>query len=556
MRFFRLFFVVVFLVSSFISNANTNAALTGKALLTFEEVNQLTERERLFLTETFSESDDSYLFDWYIYFCGERDFRDSARLRAFYIEKRTCIEDELRETFGSLDVHRFAADKQKEFAESLNVLLHKFFFKKYKADADTFSECVNSGYFNCVSSSILYMLLLRHFGMEAVPVQTTEHVFVSVCFSDGTKIDVETTNAYGFDLGKKKEVLDELGKVTGFSYVKQKIYKNRFEISLKTLLVLPVHNRSAHYTKIGKHKEALRLAWFLKLCRNDERGESEFRVCYYNLLADLSSKRDFDTELQLLYYYLENIDSEDTRIRGMRFQALAEMLLSCDSLQDFENMRVLIDKERAFCNADERNDFNAIENAFCVGKVQFYYRNNHIEEAYKAISEVVDKKNKPILLRNTFAVINQTALNTKDFDTAHELLLLGRTFFPDSPDFQKAITTFWNNYLVSFSQKGDFAGALALLKRERGELKEKDKRRLLLTLYNSYAYSEYKKENYLSAAEICVEADKALGREKVVMENMKVYYLNALNRAEKTGDFELKSKIINDASVYFPKFPE
>lgn len=554
MRFFRLFWAVVFLIFSFAGNAQP--LLTGNALLVFEEVSQLTEQERLFLTETFSESDDSYLLDWYIYFCGEKDFRDIARLRAFYIEKRTGIEDELRKAFGSIDVRHFAADKQKEFAESLNVLLHKFFFKKYKADADAFSESVNSGYYNCVSSSILYMLLLHHFGMEAVPVQTTEHVFVSVCFSDGSKIDVETTNAYGFDPGKKKEVLDELGKVTGFSYVKQKIYKNRFNISLKSLLVLPVHNRSAYYTRIGRHKEALRLAWFLKSCRNDERGDNEFHICYYNLLADLSSKRDFDTELQLLYYYLENIDSENTRIRKMRFQALAEMLLLCNSQQDFENMQVLLDKEREFCNVDERNDFNAIENAFCVGKAQFYYKNNRIEEAYKAISETVDKKNRAILLRNAFAVINQNALNTKDFDTAHELLLMGRTFFPDSQDFQKAIMTFWNNYLVSFSQKGDFVSALALLKQESGELREKDKRQLMLTLYNSYAYSEYKKGNYLSAAEICVEADKALGREKVVTENMKVYYLNALKHAEKAGDSKLKSKIMNEASVYFPKFPE
>lgn len=553
MRFLRLFSIVVFLFSSFICNA---LSLTGKALRIFEEVYQLTEQEKLFLTETFSQSDDSYLLDWYIYFCGEKDFRDRVRLRAFYIEKRACIEDELRKDFGSLDVRLFTVDKQKDFAESLNVLLHKFFFKKYKTDADTFSVAVNSGYYNCVSSSILYMLLLQHFGIEAIPVQTTEHVFISVRFPDGSKVDVETTNAYGFDPGKKKEVLDELGKVTGFSYVKQKIYKNRFDISLKSLLVLPVHNRSAYYTKVGKHKEALRLAWFLKCCRNDERGDEEFHVCYYNLLADLSSKRDFDTELQLLYYYLENCNAGNVRIRKMRFQALSEMLRSCNSQQGFEQMQSLLDKERRFCNSDEKNDFIAIENAFYVSRAQFYYKNNHIEEAYKVISETKDKRNKTVLLRNIFAVINQNALNTKDFDTAHTFLLQGRTLFSDSQDFQKAIMTFWNNYLVYFSQKGDFVKALSLLKQENGELEEKDKRQLLLVLYNSYAYSEYKKENYLAAAEICVEAYNVLGKEKVIVENMRVYYLNALKYAEKAGSFELKSKIIHDASVYFPNFPE
>lgn len=94
------------------------------------------------------------------------------------------------------------------------------------------------------------MLLLSHFGIKATPVQTTEHVFIVVHFPDGSNVDVETTNAYGYDPGKKKEVLDELGKITGFSYVKQKNYKNRINISLKSLLLLPVHNRSAYYTKL------------------------------------------------------------------------------------------------------------------------------------------------------------------------------------------------------------------------------------------------------------------------------------------------------------------
>ena len=178
-------------------------------------------------------------------------------MRDFYIEKRTCLEDELRQTFGSVDVHSFSAEQQKKFAELLNVQLHKFFFKKYKADSDNFSEIVDYGRYNCVSSSILYMLLLSYFGLKATAVQTTEHVFVVVYFPDGTTVDVETTNAYGYDPGKKKEVLDELGKITGFSYVKQKDYKNRFNISLKSLLLLPVHNRSAYFTKIGNHQAAL-----------------------------------------------------------------------------------------------------------------------------------------------------------------------------------------------------------------------------------------------------------------------------------------------------------
>lgn len=548
---FRAFFVALFFIISFICNA---ASLTGEALQIFENVYHTNEREKSFLTETLSDCDDTYLLDWYIYFCGEKDYRELPRLRDFYIEKRTCLEDELRKTFGSVDVHSFSVEQQKKFAELLNVQLHKFFFKKYKADSDNFSEIVDYGRYNCVSSSILYMLLLSYFGLKATAVQTTEHVFVVVYFPDGTTVDVETTNAYGYDPGKKKEVLDELGKITGFSYVKQKDYKNRFNISLKSLLLLPVHNRSAYFTKIGNHQAALRLSWFLKQCRNDERGDSEFHICYYNLLADLSSKRNFETELRLLYYYLENINAENGRIRKMRFQALTEMILSCDSDEDFDNVQVFFDIEKDFCRTNEEKDFRLIEDAFYVSKVQFYYKSSRIEDTYKAISEIKDKKNKSILLRNTFAVINQNSIKSGDFDTGHRLLLLGKKLFPDYQESLQAIMTFWNNYLVSFTQRGDYIRALTLLEQEKGELKEKDKLKLMQTLYNSYAYSEYKEGRFLNAAEICVQASKILGKEKVIMENMKVYYLNALNQAKKAGDLKLETEIKNKMSVYFSDF--
>lgn len=549
----RIFAVVIFFLLSFLCNANH---LGEKALRIFEEVNRLEERERLFLTEEFAQCDDSHLLDWYIYFCGEKDYRELPRLRAFYIEKVDCIESEMRGIFGSLDVQNFTTQQQKEFAESLNVMLHKYFFKKYKADADTFGEVVNHGYYNCVSSSVLYMLLLYHFGMKATPIQTKEHVFIVVHFPDATDIDVETTNAYGFDPGKKKEVLDELGKITGFSYVKQKNYKNRFNISLKTLLLLVLHNKSAYYTKVGKHEAALRLACFLRQVRNDERGESEFHICYYNLLATLSSTYDFETQLQLLYHYLENINAENVRIRKMRFHSLTQMILKADSESDFEKVQVFFDKEEKHCRVDEKNAFHDIENAFYVSKVQFYYKNNRIEDTFKAINDIADNKNKAILLRNTFAIINQNAIKTKDFDKAHDLLMMGKKMFSASKDFDKAMKTFWNNYLVSFTQKGIFAQALELLENESGELREEDKHELMKVIYNSYAYEEYKKEKSLNAARICAEAYKVLGKEKVIMENMKIYYLNAYKVAQMSKDSNRMLEIKNEASVYFPNFPE
>ena len=42
----------------------------------------------------------------------------------------------------------------------------------------------------------------------------------------------------------------------------------------------------------------------------------------------------------------------------------------------------------------------------------------------------------------------------------------------------------------------------------------------------------------------------------MIMENMKIYYLNAYKQAMKVGDSNLELKIKNKACVYFPNFPE
>ena len=46
------------------------------------------------------------------------------------------------------------------FAEEILKVLHAVFFEKYELYADSFSELISKGSFNCVSSSIIYAMFL------------------------------------------------------------------------------------------------------------------------------------------------------------------------------------------------------------------------------------------------------------------------------------------------------------------------------------------------------------------------------------------------------------
>ena len=71
--------------------------------------------------------------------------------------------------------------------------------KGYRAEQSDLHVLLDHGTFNCVSSAVLYTVMGQRLGIDVRAVQVPGHVF-SVLHTRGRSIDVETTNARGFDL--------------------------------------------------------------------------------------------------------------------------------------------------------------------------------------------------------------------------------------------------------------------------------------------------------------------------------------------------------------------
>jgi hypothetical protein len=147
----------------------------------------------------------------------------------------------------------------KAIAENALVFLHKKILKQYSEDQTLIDVLLSSGKYNCVSSAVLYLLLVKSAGIPVSGVKTTDHAFCRVN-ADGKDYDVETTNEYGFDPGSKKDFSDSFGNVTGYSYVSPANYRKRKDISEQSLIALILNNRISYLTSREHYPETVGLA--------------------------------------------------------------------------------------------------------------------------------------------------------------------------------------------------------------------------------------------------------------------------------------------------------
>jgi len=118
---------------------------------------------------------------------------------------------------------------------------------------------LSTGRYNCVSSAVLYMILCQSLGINTKGVITKDHAFITIPMGE-TDIDVETTNAYGFDPGNRKEFHDQFGRLTGFTYVPAKNYRDRQTISQIELVSLILNNRIVDYERQNQFADAVPVA--------------------------------------------------------------------------------------------------------------------------------------------------------------------------------------------------------------------------------------------------------------------------------------------------------
>jgi tetratricopeptide (TPR) repeat protein len=151
-------------------------------------------------------------------------------------------------------------------SEAVLAFLYETTLFRYSEFQTRVDVALESGDYNCVSSAILFCYLAKTLGLKVEGVETAQHAFCTVEI-DGKKIDVETTNPYGFDPGSRKELPETIAVQKRYVLVPQADYRDRKPVDDRRLLSLVYYNRIASLERNGNFEQAIALvvdAWRLQ----------------------------------------------------------------------------------------------------------------------------------------------------------------------------------------------------------------------------------------------------------------------------------------------------
>lgn len=142
-------------------------------------------------------NDPDALLALYLVASGSREYAD-------YENTKQRIDQFLKHTRK----HIVERDNEWLVGQILNSEMHNTFFLKeskggapngYSADQSRLMGIFETGEFNCISASLLYAIVARHFDLRVQGVMLPSHAFIQLNLRDGRAIDVETTSPGGYD---------------------------------------------------------------------------------------------------------------------------------------------------------------------------------------------------------------------------------------------------------------------------------------------------------------------------------------------------------------------
>ena len=424
----------------------------------------------------------------------------SEERRGRYIEALSVLTGDVTRRFSERGAER-------ELADDLLRYLHQKYLKRYDAPVTGLDTLLDSGVFNCVSSSILYMIASDALHVETQGVRTKDHAFIKVLIA-GTWYDVETTSSYGFNPGTKKEFHNEFGRVTGFAYTPPGHYADRRDISRREMLSLMLHNRIADLVKKGLFDQATGPA------------------------ADLFELLKSEEALTALEGVISGVARRalDTGQFDIGEAIISRAVSAYRDFEQFQDLRRVYLQEWARALID-RNHFDDARTLLRVSRDQ----GKLPREEYRSLAVLCYLKEAEFVA------------NARGPAAALLLLKQARKELGDDPAFAKAETVYAHNHVLAVIEGGsnEKAPELLLKYRQEGLLTEKDFTQL-------YVYDAQKKAETMAAGHrhdralaVIEGAMSAVGREKALLKSAGVYAYNYAIQLVSAGEFEAARSFTN-----------
>jgi hypothetical protein len=236
-------------------------------------------------------------------------------------------------------------------AEMALVFMHERVLTRYVEEQTRLDVLLETGVYNCVSSAVLYAVLVRSVDIGVYGVRTEDHAFCAVDVN-GRQVDVETTNVYGFNPGEKREFHDAFGSVTGYSYVPANRDPTRRQTGERGLLSLILENLASLATKDRRFADAVPPAVdAFSLARDDDAFE-KLTVSISNMVSSLSVQGRFEDAVGFLALVADRHGLEP-RLQRLRSDVIHNWIVSVAERGDLDRAISLARGQREAGNLAE-----------------------------------------------------------------------------------------------------------------------------------------------------------------------------------------------------------
>lgn len=298
------------------------------------------ERDTLSSAENFRRGDGDALLALYLIASGDaRDYSDFRRAHS-------RIDKWLKRLQPALNQQ--GSEKQK--ASLLYKAMHEEFFVAQKADDELatgydldqskLSDVFRDGTFNCISSSLLYIVVAQKIGLRTKAVLLPSHSFVEIHLDSGDVVEVETTSLHGFDLVHDADFYEprhqdwfierQLEPLTYAQYLNREII-DAHELGL--------YNMWSQHTKPERmsYRDRMRLAEIRAVLQPNDLTIQKTRLSFYNQEFNFLHERgDYETLARMFEH-----------ISPLLEQAESTLLRHAQNDQELQNLLAWLNSQRA-----------------------------------------------------------------------------------------------------------------------------------------------------------------------------------------------------------------
>ena len=377
---------------------------------------------------------------------------------------------------------------EEERGKELLKFLYRDYLKAYELNQTKIDLALETGVYNCVSSAVLYLAAAKAAGLDVRGQRTTQHAFCSIYVAAQggkpgqlKKIDVETTNPYGFNPGSKEEIEHE-SQIKRYYVVPKKYYSNRTEVSDGVFTGLIAGNLTSEYIKTGDYKKALPLGaarW--EIVRNEPAKATasvrhEFDILaanYVNLLPD--SAAAYSSTLDWYSSFIERWGN-NTFLQKNLDTSFVNLMVLCNREGNYELAETSLKKyQPKLSKAQIAKSEEIITDIIVTGATTGLSPEQQIEK----VTELLDseelaaeprQKRARLHLESFWLEALNAYMNSRDYEAGYAAAGRALDQLPESTKIKNMYNGFYNNAIAiihnNFARKanaGDYSAALEIL---------------------------------------------------------------------------------------------